>query len=188
VGPGDLLVGLPSAGLHTNGYSLARRVFFDRLGLAPEDPIPGAEDRRPVGEILLDPHLSYLEAVEPLLAHPQLHALAHVTGGGLTDNLPRVLPKKTHAFVRLGTWEIPELFRLIQRHGEVGTEEMLRVFNMGVGMVLVVGQEGLGEILADLKRRGHKGFVLGSVQKGGSGVSYDLGSVETGGESEGDDG
>jgi phosphoribosylformylglycinamidine cyclo-ligase len=179
VRPGDVLVGLPSAGLHTNGYSLARKVFFDRLGLEPRDPIPGAEDRRSVGEILLDPHLSYLEAVEPLLGHPGLHAMAHVTGGGLTDNLPRVLPKRTHAFVRFGTWEVPELFHLIQRHGEVETEEMLRVFNMGVGMVLVVGRDEVGEILADLKARGHKGFVLGSVQKGGSGVSYDLGSVET---------
>jgi phosphoribosylformylglycinamidine cyclo-ligase len=187
VRPGDVLVGLPSAGLHTNGYSLARRVFFDRLGLEPGDPIPGAEDRRPVGEILLDPHLSYLDAVAPLLDHPGLHAMAHITGGGLTDNLPRVLPKKTHALVRFGTWEVPELFRLIQRHGEVETEEMLRVFNMGVGMVLVVGQDELGEVLADLKKRGHKGFVLGSVQKGGSGVSYDLGSIETVGEPEGGD-
>lgn len=188
VGPGDVLVGLPSAGLHTNGYSLARRVFFDRLGLEPGDPIPGAADRRPVGEILLDPHLSYLEALEPLLGHPGLHALAHVTGGGLTDNLPRVLPKKTHALVRFGTWDVPELFRLIQRHGEVETEEMLRVFNMGVGMVLVVDGEALGEILADLKKRGHKGFVLGSVQKGGSGVTYDLGQADAEDEPEASDG
>jgi len=184
VGPGDVLVGLPSAGLHTNGYSLARKVFFDTMGLAPGEPIPGAEDRRPVGEILLDPHRSYLAAVEPLLGHPGLHALAHITGGGLTDNLPRVLPKKTHALVRFGTWEVPELFHVIQRHGEVTTEEMLRVFNMGVGMVLVVGQESLGEILADLKKRKHKGFVLGSIQRGGSGVAYDLGSVEIGEEAD----
>ncbi len=180
VGPGDVLVGLPSAGLHTNGYSLARRVFFDRLGLAPGDPIPGAEDSRPVGRILLDPHLSYLDAIGPLLGHPGLHALAHVTGGGLTDNLPRVLPKKTHAFIRFGTWDVPELFRQIQLHGEVGTEEMLQVFNMGVGMVLVVGRDHLREVLAALRKRKTPGFVLGSVQKGGSGVVYDLGSVDLG--------
>jgi len=176
VGPGDVLVGLPSAGLHTNGYSLARRVFFDQLGLEPGDPIPDAQDRRPVGEILLDPHLSYLEAVEPLLDHPGLHALAHVTGGGLTDNLPRVLPKKAHAFIRFGTWDVPDLFRQIQQHGEIETEEMLRAFNMGVGMALVVGREALAEVLEDLRKRKQPGFVFGTVQKGGSGVVYDLGS------------
>lgn len=178
VAPGDVLVGLPSAGLHTNGYSLARRVFFETLALGASDPIPGAEDRRAVGRILLDPHLSYREAVGPLLGHPGLHALAHVTGGGLTDNLPRVLPTESHALVRFGAWEVPELFHLIQRHGAVDTEEMLRVFNMGVGMVLAVAADALGEILADLKRRGHPGSVLGSVQEGGSGVLYDLGSIE----------
>jgi len=178
VAAGDVLVGLPSAGLHTNGYSLARRVFFDQMGLAPGDPIPGAEDGRPVGRILLDPHLSYLDSIGPLLGHPGLHALAHITGGGLTDNLPRVLPAKTHAFIRFGTWDVPDLFRQIQRHGEVEVEEMLRVFNMGVGMVLVVGRDHLGEVLAGLKKRKAPGFVLGSVQEGGSGVVYDLGSAE----------
>jgi len=178
--PGDVLVGLPSAGLHTNGFSLARRVLFEGLGLAPDDSIPEAEDARPVGRILLDPHLSYLGAIGPLLDHPGLHALAHITGGGLTDNLPRVLPRKTHAFIRFGTWDVPDLFRQIQRHGEIETEEMLRVFNMGVGMVLVVGRDHLGEVLADLKKRKAPGFVLGSVQKGGNGVVYDLGSIEAG--------
>ena len=119
VRPGDALLGLPSAGLHTNGYSLARQILFERLGLGLADAVPGASDPRPVGELLLAPHLSYLPALKPLLGHPALHALAHVTGGGLTDNLPRALPPGTGARVRLGSWEVPELFRLLARHGEV---------------------------------------------------------------------
>ncbi len=173
VRPGDVLLGLPSAGLHTNGYSLARRVLLDRLGLGLGDPIPGAATRRTVGELLLDPHLSYLHAVEPLLGHAGLHALAHVTGGGLTDNLPRVLPAGTHAAIRLDSWEVPELFRTIQEHGEVSSAEMLRVFNMGVGLVLVVAREAREEILARLAALGHAAWLLGEVGEGGSGVVYE---------------
>jgi phosphoribosylformylglycinamidine cyclo-ligase len=186
VRPGDVLVGLPSAGLHTNGYSLARKILFERLGLGLGDRIPGARSDGPgaakhtVGELLLAPHLSYLPAVEPLLAHPGLHALAHVTGGGLTDNLPRVLPPGTHAVVRFGSWEVPELFHLLQEHGEVDTEEMLRVFNMGVGLVLVVDRDALGEVLEALRRGGQRARVIGTVQEGGGGVVYDLGSEDAG--------
>ncbi|HEX6204026.1 MAG TPA: phosphoribosylformylglycinamidine cyclo-ligase [Thermoanaerobaculia bacterium] len=171
---GDVLVGLPSAGLHTNGYSLARRVVFDVAGLAPEDPAPWVTgSRRSVGEELLAPHLSYLKPLSPLLRHPGLHALAHVTGGGLSDNLPRVLPDGMQARVLLGTWEVPPIFTWIQERGEVADDEMLRVFNLGVGMVLVVAAGELGEILASLRASGQKGFVMGSVDEGGSGVVYD---------------
>jgi phosphoribosylformylglycinamidine cyclo-ligase len=185
VRPGDVLVGLPSAGLHTNGYSLARKVLLERLGLGLGDRIPGARTRRTVGELLLDPHLSYLRPVEPLLGHPGLHAMAHVTGGGLTDNLPRVLPSGTHAVIRFGSWEVPELFYLLQEHGEVATEEMLRVFNMGVGFVLVVDPAALGEVLAILRRGERQAWVVGTVQEGGSGVVYDLGSEAAAGEDDG---
>jgi len=189
VGPGDVLVGLPSAGLHTNGYSLARKILFERLGLGLGDRIPGAREeaaKRTVGELLLAPHLSYLPAVEPLLGHPGLHALAHITGGGLTDNLPRVLPPGTHAVVRFGSWEVPELFHLLEEHGEVDAEEMLRVFNMGVGMVLVVDRSALREVLEGLRRGGQRARVIGTVQEGASGVVYDLGSEDVAGD--GDDG
>jgi phosphoribosylformylglycinamidine cyclo-ligase len=182
VEPGDVLVGLPSAGLHTNGYSLARRVVFETGGLAADEPAPWVTGpRRTVGQELLAPHVSYLKPLSPLLRHPGLHALAHVTGGGITDNLPRVLPDGTHARVVLGTWEVPPIFTWIQQQGEVDDEEMLRVFNLGVGMVAVVAAADLGEILASLRASGQKGFVMGSVDKGGSGVVYDW----RGGEEEG---
>ena len=174
---GDVLVGLPSAGLHTNGYSLARRILFDRLGLGLADRAPWEPGKkgRTVGEVLLAPHLSYLAALTPLLGHPALHGLAHITGGGLTDNLPRILPKGTHALIRVGSWEIPELFHFLQEKGEVEVEEMFRVFNMGIGMVAVVDPASLAEILKLLRQGKQKASLLGTVQKGGEGVVYDLG-------------
>ncbi len=170
----DMIVGLASSGLHTNGYSLARKVVFEKLGLAVGDRIPKAAGRQTVGELLLEPHRSYLSAVEPLLDHPGLHALAHITGGGLTDNLPRILPDATHAHIRVGSWEVPELFHLLQEHGDISSEEMFRVFNMGIGLALVVDPAAAGEILVSLRRAGVKGLPIGTVQKGGAGVVYDL--------------
>ena len=179
VAPGDVLVGLPSAGLHTNGYSLARRILFDRLGLAVGDRAPWQEKgKETVGEALLAPHLSYLPAVRPLLGQPALHGLAHITGGGLTDNLPRILPAGgvgSHAEIRLGTWEIPPLFHFLQEQGEVEADEMFRVFNMGIGLVLAVAPDGLREVLATLRQAGQRASLIGTVQAGGSGVAYDLG-------------
>jgi phosphoribosylformylglycinamidine cyclo-ligase len=182
VRPGDVLIGLPSSGLHTNGYSLARKVFFGQLGLAPGDPIPdpleaeGGETGRSVGELLLDPHLSYLRPVEPLLAEDGLHAMAHVTGGGLTDNLPRVLPDHAHAAVRLGSWQVPRLFRLLQHHGGVAWDEMLRVFNAGVGFVLVVDEAAVADVMAALAAQAQEAVVIGEVRAGrpaGRGVVYE---------------
>ena len=175
VRPRDVLVGLPSSGLHTNGYSLARKVFFETLGLEARDRVPGSRSRHSIGRRLLAPHLSYLRSVEGLLESEALHAMAHITGGGLTDNLPRVLPKKTHASIKVGAWEVPEIFGLIQEHGEVSTEEMFRVFNMGIGMVLIVDPAGLGDVLAHLRQAGMKGYPIGTVQEGGKGVAYDFG-------------
>ncbi len=173
---GDLLLGLPSSGLHTNGYSLARHVFFDRLKLGVGDPIPGLEDHRNLGQVLLEPHRSYLSALRPLLGHPSLHGMAHITGGGLTDNLPRILPKKHQALIRVGSWQIPQLFLAIEDHGEIDAEEMFRVFNMGIGMVLVVEPKGAAEVLDILRQQGRKASPIGTVQKGPDGVVYDFGS------------
>ena len=179
--PGDILVALASSGLHTNGYSLARRVVFETLGLEVGDPLPAlppGAPRRTVGEELLAVHRSYLAPVGVLLDHPGLHAMAHITGGGLTDNLPRVLPRRTHAAIKLGTWEVPHIFHLLQEHGGVESEEMLRVFNMGVGMILVVAQDALRDVLGRLRAAGERAAIIGSVGKGGHGVVYDFGAGE----------
>lgn len=170
---GDLVLGLPSAGLHTNGYSLARRVFFDTLGLGIDDRVPEATTRETVRQLLLSPHLSYFKAIEPWLADERLHALAHITGGGLTDNLPRVLPKKLGVQVRVGAWEIPEVFYILQEHGEVSTEEMFRVFNMGIGMALIVDPAVAVEMMPALAKAGATAAPIGTVVKG-RGVVYDF--------------
>ena len=173
---GDMLIGLPSAGLHTNGYSLARRVLFDGLGLRIDDWLPAPSGERgampTVREALLAPHVSYLAPVAELLDHPGLHAMAHVTGGGLTDNVPRSLPPGCRARIRLASWTVPPLFRLLGEAGGVADDEMRRVFNLGVGMVLVVAADARDEVLAHLASAGRSGFGFGDVVAGEPGVEY----------------
>jgi phosphoribosylformylglycinamidine cyclo-ligase len=175
---GDLLLGLPSAGLHTNGYSLARKVFFETMGLGLRDRIPGDPEKRRVGDWLLAPHLSYLAPLRPLLSLPGLHALAHITGGGLTDNLPRVLPRGLVAEIRFGSWEVPAPYRVLQERGDIELEEMLRVFNMGIGMVAVVAPDAVREISRSLAAAGQRIHPIGTVREGEGGVVYDLGLTE----------
>jgi phosphoribosylformylglycinamidine cyclo-ligase len=175
---GDVLVGLPSSGLHTNGYSLARGIVFDKAGLGIEDRAPWQSKKRTVGEELLEPHLSYLKSLRSVLGHAALHGMAHITGGGITDNLPRILPggpDGTHALIRMGSWPVPPLFHYLEETGEVEPEEMLRVFNMGIGMILAVDPAGLAEVLGLLRSVGQKSWLIGTLQKGGAGVVYDLG-------------
>jgi len=167
---GDILVGLPSSGLHTNGYSLARHILFERLGLEAGDEVE--ELGRSVGEELLEVHRCYLEPVWPLLEKDLLHAMAHITGGGLTDNLPRVLPKGLGAVIKVGTWDIPPVFKLLAYGGKVPEDDLWRTFNMGVGMVLVVDPKQLDTVLKLLRKQGMPGFPMGNVIPG-SGVSYD---------------
>ncbi|HKI06466.1 MAG TPA: phosphoribosylformylglycinamidine cyclo-ligase [Thermoanaerobaculia bacterium] len=174
---GDVLVGLPSSGLHTNGYSLARKAVFEQAGLGIADKAPWNQ-KRTVGEELLEPHTSYLKPLRPLLGHQALHGMAHITGGGITDNLPRILPggpDGAHALIRMGSWPVPGLFHFLQEAGGVETEEMLRVFNMGIGMILAVDPAGLAEVLGLLRSVGQKSWLVGTLQPGGSGVVYDLG-------------
>jgi phosphoribosylformylglycinamidine cyclo-ligase len=167
---GDVLLALPSAGLHTNGYTLARKVLFDTLGHGVETRL--AELGTTVGAALLAPHRSYLAALEPLLERGKIRALAHITGGGFPGNIPRVLPPGLGARVRRGAWEVPPIFRLIQSGGGVSDEEMFRTFNMGVGMVVVVANEDLHDVEHSLERRGETSFVIGSVVSG-SGVAFE---------------
>lgn len=167
---GDVLLGLPSSGLHTNGYSLARRILFDQLGLAIGDPIPGLAREKTVGDWLLAVHKTYLPALRPLLGRPELHGLAHITGGGLVDNVPRILPPGCAARIELGSWEVPPLFEALERHGGVDRKEMFRVFNMGVGMVVVVAAGAAEEALAALHAAGEAPRVIGKVVPGGGEV------------------
>jgi phosphoribosylformylglycinamidine cyclo-ligase len=167
---GDVLLGLPSAGLHTNGYTLARKVLFDVMGLRVDTRVPdlGAT----VGEALLAPHRAYLSALEPLVERKKIRAMAHITGGGFPGNVPRVLPAGLGARIRASAWKVPPLFQMIQKGGSVPDEEMYRTFNMGIGMVLVVAPGDLHDVEHSLERRGETAFVIGSVAAG-QGVTFE---------------
>ena len=168
VSPGDVLVGLPSSGLHTNGYSLARKVIFERMGLGPDSPLPGVGAT--AAEALLAVHRSYLAPVLPLVQAGLLSAMAHITGGGFPDNLPRVLPGGARAVVETGAWEWPPLFRLLAERGGVPKEEMLRVFNCGIGLVLVVPPPALEEAGRRLSALGEAWRPIGRIVEGPRGV------------------
>ena len=163
---GDVLIGLPSAGLHTNGYSLARRLLGDDMQVI----LPAIGK---IGEALLAPHISYLKPLLPLVDDRMLRALAHITGGGLTDNVPRVLPQSLDAKVKLGSWPVLPIFHTIYDKGGVGPEEMLRVFNMGIGMVLIVARDDVDAIAKHFTRIGQKFYFIGNVVKGSGRVQYD---------------
>jgi phosphoribosylformylglycinamidine cyclo-ligase len=150
--PGDVLVGLPSPGLRSNGYSLVRHVLFDRAGLTLDAPAWDAADAPTVAEELLRPSVIYAPAVRSLLtAGVDVRGVAHITGGGITGNLPRVLPDGLGAVVDSSTWEVPRIFSEVQRLGEVETDEMRRVFNLGIGMIVVVPPEAVDESVAVLE-------------------------------------
>jgi phosphoribosylformylglycinamidine cyclo-ligase len=166
---GDLLVGLASSGLHTNGYTLARRIVFDEMGLAVTDELPGTG--RSVADELLAVHRSYLALLRGPLHAGLLHGLAHVTGGGIPGNLPRVLPSGLGATIERSSWEVPPVFRTLQATGGVAIEEMDRVFNMGVGMIAVVDRASAGAIIDAARGRGVDAWVIGSVGAG-EGVTY----------------
>ena len=164
--PGDLLVGLPSSGLHTNGYSLARSIVFERLKLGVHDRVP--ELGRTVAEALLATHRSYLPSIRPLLDTGQIKGMAHITGGGITENLPRVLPAGTDAVVRLGSWEPPAIFRWLERAGAVPQADMLRTFNMGLGLILAVASADIEAVIGAMRAAGESGArVIGDIAAGG---------------------
>ena len=167
---GDVLLGLSSAGLHTNGYSLARRLFFERLRLGPADHVP--ELGATVAEVLLAPHRSYYSLLEPMLDSCAIRGLAHITGGGITDNLPRILPTGLGALIRRGSWPVPPVFRFIEREGGVDGAEMYRTFNMGIGMIVVVAPEDIGSVVADFGARGETCHTIGEIVSGDGTVQY----------------
>jgi len=166
VAAGDVVVGLPSLGLQTNGYTLARKVFFEEMGLRPTDRLKELGGRS-VGDALLDPHLSYLKALEPLLAERLVHAMAHLTGGGFYDNIPRVLPAGLAVVIKAGAWPVPPVFDVIGREGRVSFEEMHRVFNMGIGMAVFVAPADLARVGELWKAMGQRWFAIGNVRAEG---------------------
>jgi phosphoribosylformylglycinamidine cyclo-ligase len=170
ISPGDVLIGLGSSGLHTNGYSLARKIFFDKKGLKASSLVP--ELGRTVGEELLAVHRSYLPVLRDLVPAAALYGLAHITGGGFTDNIPRILPKGVSAQIDLGAWPVPPVFRYLRREGRVADPEMLRTFNMGIGMVLVVPAHREPEVRAHLERRRERYWRIGEIVPGNRKVVY----------------
>jgi phosphoribosylformylglycinamidine cyclo-ligase len=168
VAPGDAMLGLASSGLHSNGYSLVRRIVFDRLGLGVDALLPGMD--RTVADVLLEPTRIYARAILKLIDQVEVRAMAHITGGGLPGNVPRVLPEGRRALIRRGTWVIPPIFELLREAGGVAEDEMFRTFNMGVGYVVVVPAPAVDLAMALLAASGEVVSVVGEVIAGDRGV------------------
>ena len=159
--PGDVLIGLPSTGLHSNGYSLARRVLLDQAGMDLNQSHPLLN--RSLGEEIIFPTKIYVSAMLPLLEKFNIKGAAHITGGGLLENIPRILPAGMAVRINIGSWDVPPIFSIIAQAGPVEEEEMYRVFNMGLGMVLIVSPEEVPGVIADLKMRGEESIIVGNV-------------------------
>ncbi len=168
--PGDILVGLPSNGLHTNGYSLARKLLFEVSHYSPETYVNELKNK--VGNELMRTHKSYWPVIKRLLEAEAVTAMAHITGGGITENLPRVLPKTMSAQIQLGSWPVLPIFSHLQKLGNLSETEMLRTFNMGIGMILVVPTKKFKRVQSVLERAGEKGYTIGRIVKGERKVLY----------------
>jgi phosphoribosylformylglycinamidine cyclo-ligase len=187
VRPGDAVIGLAASGLHTNGYSLARKIFFERMRLKPQTYVP--ELRNTIGDELLKVHVSYGPLVQKLLQKfnaapesakpsskpkprdtrdtcPTIKALAHITGGGFVDNIPRVLPRNCDVIIRKGAWEMLPIFKLIQARGGVPDDELYQVFNMGVGMVILAAADQAGQVMKFIRTQKRQAWLIGQVVKG----------------------
>jgi phosphoribosylformylglycinamidine cyclo-ligase len=190
VQPGDAVIGLASSGLHTNGYSLARKIFFDLMKLKPTTRVPDLGNT--IGDELLKVHVSYGPLIQTLLrkfnggpvppssrksssklpsmdkrgARPTIRGIAHITGGGFVDNIPRVLPKGCDVIIRKGTWDMPPIFELIRAKGGVPDDELYQVFNMGIGMVIIVAADQADEVARYIRGQQHQAWLIGQVAKG----------------------
>jgi phosphoribosylformylglycinamidine cyclo-ligase len=162
--PGDAVIGLPSTGLHTNGYSLARKIIFEQARLKINSRLPGTNQT--VADALLAIHRSYLKPVSALMKKVRIQAMAHITGGGFYDNIPRVLPRDIDVVIDRAAWQPPALFRFLQEKGRVDRDEMYRVFNMGIGMVIIVRSRDLPQALRILKAQKAGPRVIGVTRKG----------------------
>lgn len=162
VRPGDALLALPSSGLHTNGYSLARKLAFGVAKLGPDSYV--AEVGNKIGAELLKPHRAYWPLLKNILARGWVHSMAHITGGGITGNLPRALPRNVRAVVELGSWPVLPIFRYLAHVGQIERDELLQTFNLGVGMILVVPAKHISRVEAELKRRREKFYLIGRIE------------------------
>jgi len=168
IASGDALIGLLSSGLHSNGYSLARKVLLEAKGLRLGDRI--SELGRTLGEEMLEPTRIYANVVRALVRDHRIKGIAHITGGGIPGNLPRVLPERRRAWIRRRSWTPPPIFELIRRFGSISRAEMDRTFNNGIGMVMVVGKNDLGGVERALKKMGERYAVIGEIRKGERGA------------------
>jgi phosphoribosylformylglycinamidine cyclo-ligase len=167
---GDAVIGIVSSGLHTNGYSLGRKIFFEQMGLNPTDRVP--ELNNTIGDELLKVHVSYGPLVQKLLKKFNVRAarvikgLAHITGGGFIDNIPRVLPKNCDVVIRKNSWDMLPVFRLLEQNGGVDEQELFQVFNMGIGMVVIADAAKADAVLRFIKAQKHPAWIIGEVTKG----------------------
>jgi phosphoribosylformylglycinamidine cyclo-ligase len=171
VNAGDALIGIASDGFHTNGYSLLRRWLFDRMRLDVNDAYPDHDES--VASVLLRPHRSYARVLLPLIQDGTLRALSHITGGGIPENLVRVLPENVHARIDRSSWQVPAEFEAVQRHGRVAENEMFLTFNMGVGMIVVVADSAASMVIDTLQRAGERAWRIGELAAGKRGVSIE---------------
>jgi phosphoribosylformylglycinamidine cyclo-ligase len=170
VEPGDIILGLPSTGLHTNGYSLARKLLFEVAGYTLETYVN--EIKGKVGNELMRTHRSYWPVIKKLVTAECVSAMAHITGGGITENLPRVLPRGVSAVIEYGSWPVLPIFTHLQTLGNVPQDDMMRTFNMGIGMLLVVPSKKFKKAQTVLDRAGEKYYTIGRIVKGERKVSY----------------
>jgi len=170
VEPGDVILGLPSTGLHTNGYSLARKLFFEVAGYTPETYVNELKGK--VGNELMQTHRSYWPVIKKMLAADCVAAMAHITGGGITENLPRVLPRGVAAIIEVGSWPVLPIFEHLQKLGNVPQAEMLRTFNMGMGMLLIIPAKKFKKAQTVLEKMGEKSYAIGRIVKGDRKVMY----------------
>ena len=162
ISDGDIVIGVQSNGLHTNGYSLARKILFDKMRYGVEDYINDIDNI--LGDELLKPHMSYLSLVNKVKKY--VNGIAHITGGGFYDNIPRVLPKNLDVTIEKKSWQVMPIFELIQKYGKVSDEEMYHVFNMGIGMTFILNNKYVNKFLKESKDLKYKSYIIGCVKKG----------------------
>ncbi len=168
IAEGDVLIGLPSSGIHSNGYSLVRKLFFENLGYSVEKPFD--DSGKTLGEILLEPTRIYVKPCMALMEKYQIKGMVHITGGGFYENIPRVIPQGLRAVIELGTWPILPIFETIQELGNIEQDEMFSTLNMGIGMILVVNEQDGENIIRDLEANGEKAYRIGQIVSGDHGV------------------